>query len=85
MTGHDEFDFVTGGTAMLSALLDEAWELCESDDSAGDPEDDLRQMLPGLLAQLPPGAIALLEDQMRHIGEIVAFVHRLERKVGAQD
>jgi hypothetical protein len=72
----DPLGHVTSGVAMLSHLADEAGDGLDTY-PAGNAEDELRRLLPGLLAQLPSDALDLLRHQLVHLAAVVAFTHRM--------
>lgn len=78
--GHDEVDCITRGVALYDTVLAEAGrqQTCRHRGTWGDdPEAEVRDMLPRLLAWLSPEARAYMRDHLAHTSELVSFVHRV--------
>ena len=75
----DELDCITNAVGMYRTILDEADDLAGDGvfDLGVDPEAEVRQNMPRLLAGLSPQARALLADHLGHLAELVAFTHRV--------
>lgn len=74
---HDEVDCITRAIALYDRVLDDA-DVHQSQPAVwDDPEAEVRDMLPRLLAWLSPDARALMRDHLTHTSELVAFVHRV--------
>lgn len=82
---HDELDCITRAAAMWRSILEEAdrnsW-LGLGLETLDDPEDEIREQMPWLLARLSPEARDIIGDHLTHCETLVAFVHRRERHLG---
>lgn len=73
---HDELDCLTRAVALYDRALDDADRHHTQPAVWDSPEDEVRDILPRLLAWLSPDARALMRDHLDHTSELVAFVHR---------
>ena len=72
----DEVACVTAGATMVQTVLAEADELaCPCLVACVSPEAELRARLPLMLAQLSPGARAVLREHNAHVTDLVAGLH----------
>jgi len=77
---HDELACITDACAMWHTIIAEAGA-ATGDHNGQLPEDELREVLPGVLAALSPQAFAMLIDWSDHVRELVAHVHRMRAAV----
>ena len=72
---------------MWAAVMADADSIAESQPDLSDPDvevrDEIRDMMPALLAHLSPEARHMIRDWNSHVGELVAFVHRASAYVAA--
>jgi hypothetical protein len=70
---HDDLACVTDAVSMWRTVTDQATDVGGGAPN-GDPELELRERLPVMLATLSPAAMAVLRDHLAHVEELVAAV-----------
>lgn len=80
---HNEVDCLTEGVAWFTTVLDQAdhlprrqWWRFHLRRRWESPDEELRALMPYLLAELSPGARLLLRDKHSHVTELVVGLHQ---------